>query len=216
VAGAVWSGGRRSTWWRAATSRWGGWGWNTSISSIRTGRTRHPAVLETLGAAGSAWCAAGALRRRLQLQRRPHFADSGGASAKARLGGRSRYTSRITHAQPRIDGTCCRRRARRDGRDRVLPAGIRAAEATNTWGRPLPAESRAAQKWGKEWLEKNLSAERQGKGFAGGSTTSLKSRGQTLAQCAGVDPAAAGHHQCPHRRASSVKQIGEKWPPCRT
>jgi len=49
-------------------------------------------------------------------------------------------------------------------------------------GSEIPAESRAAQKWGKEWVEKNLTAERRA------TLTRLdemaKKRGQTLAQMA--------------------------------
>ena len=71
----------------------------------------------------------------------------------------------------------------------------------------MPAESRAAQKWGKEWLAKNLSPER--KTALSALNDIAKSRGQTLAQMAlawilrlpAVTSALIG--------ASSVKQIEE-------
>jgi L-glyceraldehyde 3-phosphate reductase len=74
-------------------------------------------------------------------------------------------------------------------------------------GSDIPAESRAAQKWGKEWVERNLGAERRA------TLTRLnemaKQRGQTLAQMAlawilrlpGITSALIG--------ASNVKQVEE-------
>jgi len=74
-------------------------------------------------------------------------------------------------------------------------------------GSGIPAESRAAQKWGKEWVERNLGAERRA------TLTRLnemaKQRGQTLAQMAlawilrlpGITSALIG--------ASNVKQVEE-------
>jgi L-glyceraldehyde 3-phosphate reductase len=49
-------------------------------------------------------------------------------------------------------------------------------------GGDIPAESRAAQKWGAEWVEKNLSAERRRMLLALNSIA--EARGQTLAQMA--------------------------------
>jgi len=74
-------------------------------------------------------------------------------------------------------------------------------------GDDIPAESRAAQKWGKEWVEKNLNAERRA--ALNELNRIAKARGQTLAQMAlawilrlpGVTSALIG--------ASSVKQIEE-------
>ncbi|HEX2951167.1 MAG TPA: aldo/keto reductase [Armatimonadota bacterium] len=72
-------------------------------------------------------------------------------------------------------------------------------------GNDIPAESRAAQKWGKEWVEKNLSAERRA--ILIELNNMAQRRGQTLAQMAlawilrlsGVTSALTG--------ASSVAQI---------
>jgi L-glyceraldehyde 3-phosphate reductase len=74
-------------------------------------------------------------------------------------------------------------------------------------GGDIPAESRAAQKWGKEWVERNLSPER--KAALQALNTLAQGRGQTLAQMAliwilrlpGVTSALIG--------ASSVQQIEE-------
>ena len=74
-------------------------------------------------------------------------------------------------------------------------------------GGDIPAESRAAQKWGKEWVEKNLSAERRA--ALNELNTMAQARGQTLAQMAlawilrlpTITSALIG--------ASSVKQIEE-------
>jgi L-glyceraldehyde 3-phosphate reductase len=74
-------------------------------------------------------------------------------------------------------------------------------------GHDIPAESRAAQKWGKEWVEKNLSSERRA--ALNELNRIAKARGQTLAQMAlawvlrlpGVTSALIG--------ASSVKQVEE-------
>ena len=74
-------------------------------------------------------------------------------------------------------------------------------------GGDIPAESRAAQKWGKDWVAKNLSPERRQKLLA--LNDMAKSRGQTLAQMAlawllrlpAVTSALIG--------ASSVKQVEE-------
>lgn len=74
-------------------------------------------------------------------------------------------------------------------------------------GGDIPAESRAAQKWGKEWVEKNLSPER--KRVLTELNEMAKARGQTLAQMAlawtlrlpGITSALIG--------ASSVKQVEE-------
>ena len=49
-------------------------------------------------------------------------------------------------------------------------------------GNDIPAESRAAQRWGKEWLEKNLSPERRT--ALNELNTMAKARGQSLAQMA--------------------------------
>jgi L-glyceraldehyde 3-phosphate reductase len=49
-------------------------------------------------------------------------------------------------------------------------------------GGDIPDESRAAQKWGKEWVEKNLNAEKRDKLIALNGIA--KERGQTLAQMA--------------------------------
>jgi len=49
-------------------------------------------------------------------------------------------------------------------------------------GGDVPAESRAAQKWGKEWVERNLSAERRA--MLQKLNEVAKGRGQTLAQMA--------------------------------
>ena len=49
-------------------------------------------------------------------------------------------------------------------------------------GGDIPAESRAAQKWGKEWVEKNLNPEK--KAALNGLNSLAKERGQTLAQMA--------------------------------
>jgi L-glyceraldehyde 3-phosphate reductase len=49
-------------------------------------------------------------------------------------------------------------------------------------GGDIPAESRAAQKWGKEWVEKNLNAEKKERLIALNGIA--KERGQTLAQMA--------------------------------
>lgn len=49
-------------------------------------------------------------------------------------------------------------------------------------GGDIPAESRAAQKWGKEWVEKNLNAEKKERLI--GLNGIAKERGQTLAQMA--------------------------------
>ncbi len=49
-------------------------------------------------------------------------------------------------------------------------------------GGDIPAESRAAQKWGKEWVEKNLNAAKREKLIALNGIA--KERGQTLAQMA--------------------------------
>jgi L-glyceraldehyde 3-phosphate reductase len=69
----------------------------------------------------------------------------------------------------------------------------------------IPADSRAAQKWGKEWVEKNLNAQRRG--VLVELNNMAQARGQTLAQMAlawvlrlpGVTSALIG--------ASSVKQV---------
>ncbi len=74
-------------------------------------------------------------------------------------------------------------------------------------GDSIPAESRAAQKWGKEWVAKNLSPER--KATLVKLNEMAKKRGQTLAQMAlawilrlpGITSALTG--------ASSVKQVEE-------
>jgi L-glyceraldehyde 3-phosphate reductase len=74
-------------------------------------------------------------------------------------------------------------------------------------GGDIPAESRAAQKWGKEWVERNLSAERRATLIK--LNDIAKKRGQTLAQMAlawilrlpGITSALTG--------SSSVKQIEE-------
>lgn len=74
-------------------------------------------------------------------------------------------------------------------------------------GGDIPAESRAAQKWGKEWVEKNLNPEKRG--ALNGLNALAKERGQTLAQMAlawilrlpGITSALIG--------ASSVQQIEE-------
>ena len=74
-------------------------------------------------------------------------------------------------------------------------------------GGDIPAESRAAQKWGKEWVEKNLNAEKRA--ALNGLNGLAKERGQTLAQMAlawtlrlpSVTSALIG--------ASSVQQIEE-------
>ncbi|HEU5086829.1 MAG TPA: aldo/keto reductase [Roseiflexaceae bacterium] len=74
-------------------------------------------------------------------------------------------------------------------------------------GGDIPAESRAAQKWGKEWVEKNLNAERRA--ALNELNTMAKARGQSLAQMAlawllrlpGITSALIG--------ASSVQQIEE-------
>ncbi len=74
-------------------------------------------------------------------------------------------------------------------------------------GGDIPAESRAAQKWGKEWVEKNLNPERRALLLR--LNEIAKSRGQTLAQMAlawilrlpGITSALTG--------ASSVTQIEE-------
>ncbi|MCS7070765.1 MAG: aldo/keto reductase [Anaerolinea sp.] len=74
-------------------------------------------------------------------------------------------------------------------------------------GGDIPAESRAAQKWGREWVEKNLSPER--KRILTELNEMAKARGQTLAQMAlawtlrlpGLTSALIG--------ASSVKQVEE-------
>jgi len=74
-------------------------------------------------------------------------------------------------------------------------------------GDDIPAESRAAQKWGKEWVEKNLGPERRA--ALNELNQIAKARGQTLAQMAlawilrfpTVTSALIG--------ASSVKQIEE-------
>jgi len=74
-------------------------------------------------------------------------------------------------------------------------------------GGDIPAESRAAQKWGKEWVERNLGAERRA--MLVRLNEMAKRRGQTLAQMAlawilrlpGITSALTG--------ASSVKQIEE-------
>jgi L-glyceraldehyde 3-phosphate reductase len=74
-------------------------------------------------------------------------------------------------------------------------------------GGDVPAESRAAQKWGKQWVEKNLSPARRAMLVALNETA--KQRGQTLAQMAlswilrlpGITSALTG--------ASSVKQVEE-------
>ena len=49
-------------------------------------------------------------------------------------------------------------------------------------GGDIPAESRAAQKWGAEWVEKNLNAEKRA--ALNGLNSLAKERGQTLAQMA--------------------------------
>ncbi|HZP84441.1 MAG TPA: aldo/keto reductase [Chthonomonadaceae bacterium] len=49
-------------------------------------------------------------------------------------------------------------------------------------GGDIPAESRAAQKWGKEWVEKNLTPAKRA--ALNGLNDLAKSRGQTLAQMA--------------------------------
>jgi L-glyceraldehyde 3-phosphate reductase len=49
-------------------------------------------------------------------------------------------------------------------------------------GGDIPAESRAAQKWGKEWVEKNLNEERRA--VLGELNEMAKARGQSLAQMA--------------------------------
>jgi len=49
-------------------------------------------------------------------------------------------------------------------------------------GGDIPAESRAAQKWGKEWVEKNLSAEKKERLISLNGIA--RERGQTLAQMA--------------------------------
>jgi L-glyceraldehyde 3-phosphate reductase len=74
-------------------------------------------------------------------------------------------------------------------------------------GGDIPAESRAAQKWGAEWVEKNLNAERRV--ALNELNTMAKQRGQTLAQMAlawtlrlpSITSALIG--------ASSVRQIEE-------
>ena len=74
-------------------------------------------------------------------------------------------------------------------------------------GGDIPAESRAAQKWGAEWVEKNLNPEK--KAALNGLNSLAKERGQTLAQMAlawilrlpAVTSALIG--------ASSVQQIEE-------
>ena len=49
-------------------------------------------------------------------------------------------------------------------------------------GNDIPAESRAAQRWGKEWLEKNLNPERRA--ALNELNNIAKARGQSLAQMA--------------------------------
>ncbi len=49
-------------------------------------------------------------------------------------------------------------------------------------GGDIPAESRAAQKWGAEWVEKNLNPEKRAS--LNGLNSLAKERGQTLAQMA--------------------------------
>jgi L-glyceraldehyde 3-phosphate reductase len=74
-------------------------------------------------------------------------------------------------------------------------------------GGDIPAESRAAQKWGAEWVEKNLNPEKRT--ALNGLNSLAKERGQTLAQMAlawtlrlpGITSALIG--------ASSVQQIEE-------
>jgi L-glyceraldehyde 3-phosphate reductase len=74
-------------------------------------------------------------------------------------------------------------------------------------GGDIPAESRAAQKWGKDWVKKNLSPERRA--MLQQLNEMAKQRGQTLAQMAlawilrlpGITSALTG--------ASSVQQIEE-------
>jgi L-glyceraldehyde 3-phosphate reductase len=74
-------------------------------------------------------------------------------------------------------------------------------------GGDIPAESRAAEKWGKEWVERNLGPERRATLIK--LNEMAKKRGQTLAQMAlawilrlpGITSALTG--------ASSVKQIEE-------
>ncbi len=74
-------------------------------------------------------------------------------------------------------------------------------------GSGIPAESRAAQKWGKEWVERNLGAERRA--TLSRLNEMAKQRGQTLAQMAlawilrlpGITSALIG--------ASNVKQVEE-------
>jgi L-glyceraldehyde 3-phosphate reductase len=74
-------------------------------------------------------------------------------------------------------------------------------------GGDIPADSRAAQKWGKEWVERNLSPERRG--VLSELNEMAGRRGQTLAQMAlawilrlpGITSALTG--------ASNVKQVEE-------
>ena len=94
----------------------------------------------------------------------------------------------------------------RHRRDPVLPPGL--GLLTDKYlGGDIPAESHAAQKWGKDWVAKNLSPEQ--KATLVKLNELAKQHGQTLAQMAlawilrlpGITDALTG--------SSSVKQVEE-------